>query len=66
MGYQYRCRCLIHIYENPLLGDFFIVFFPIFLILEAYSSYHMAYNHTSIEQKWQKFWNENKTFKTEN
>lgn len=26
----------------------------------------MAYNHTSIEQKWQKFWEQNKTFKTEN
>ncbi len=26
----------------------------------------MAYNHKKIEQKWQKYWEENKTFKTEN
>ncbi len=26
----------------------------------------MPYDHNSIEKKWQKFWNENKTFKTEN
>lgn len=24
------------------------------------------YNHSEIEKKWQKFWEENKTFKTEN
>lgn len=24
------------------------------------------YNHTEIEQKWQKYWEENKTFKTYN
>jgi leucyl-tRNA synthetase len=26
----------------------------------------MAYDHISLEKKWQKFWRENKTFKTEN
>jgi len=26
----------------------------------------MAYDHKKIEQKWQKYWEENKTFKTEN
>ena len=26
----------------------------------------MAYNHQNIEQKWQKYWSENKTFKTIN
>ena len=26
----------------------------------------MSYNHIEIEKKWQKFWNENKTFKTKN
>ncbi len=26
----------------------------------------MPYDHTSVEKKWQKFWDENKTFKTEN
>ncbi len=25
----------------------------------------MAYDHQSIEQKWQKFWEENKTFRTQ-
>jgi leucyl-tRNA synthetase len=26
----------------------------------------MPYDHSSIEKKWQKYWSENKTFKTEN
>jgi leucyl-tRNA synthetase len=26
----------------------------------------MPYDHISIEKKWQKYWDENKTFKTEN
>ncbi len=26
----------------------------------------MAYDHQSLEQKWQKFWTENKTFETKN
>jgi leucyl-tRNA synthetase len=26
----------------------------------------MPYNHDDIEQKWQKYWDENKTFKTLN
>lgn len=26
----------------------------------------MAYDHQSLEQKWQKFWEENQIFKTEN
>ncbi len=26
----------------------------------------MPYNHISIEQKWQNFWDENQTFHTEN
>jgi leucyl-tRNA synthetase len=26
----------------------------------------MAYDHQNIEQKWQKYWEENKTFRTEN
>lgn len=26
----------------------------------------MAYDHIGIEQKWQKYWEENKTFKTPN
>ena len=30
------------------------------------SSYHMPYDHNSIEKKWQKYWSDNKTFKTEN
>ena len=26
----------------------------------------MAYDHRSLEQKWQKYWEENKTYRTEN
>ncbi len=26
----------------------------------------MAYDHQTLEQKWQKYWEENKTFRTEN
>lgn len=26
----------------------------------------MPYDHISIEKKWQKYWNDNKTFKIEN
>jgi leucyl-tRNA synthetase len=32
----------------------------------GFNSFNMDYNFTEIEQKWQKFWAENKTFKADN
>jgi leucyl-tRNA synthetase len=50
----------------------FLLFFPTFLLYNSSNIYlemkgidFMAYNFKEVEEKWQKYWDENKTFKTD-